>query len=153
MWSRQPSTSPRLIRLHSPLPGSQTLPDGCDLWLTNHHESSQIEQYLCTDRDISKLQVPPSGVRSCCFPLFATQAQSCRSASLWRTRHSWSGRPENLQNDKFTDQIVSREFFSLHAYSCLKLDMKIVLPTKKINHIWQKNWRSLFHYIRKAQIL
>jgi len=110
---------------------------------------SQREQYLCTPRDISKLQVPPS-------------VQSYRFASLWWTHHSWPGHPENLQNEKLTHQIASRDFFSstccfspLYTYCsetwwnhALKLGMNMYSQDKSTIHVF------LFHYrIRKAHVI
>ena len=95
---------------------------------------SQREQYLCTPRDISKLQVPPS-------------VQSYRFASLWWTHHSWPGHPENLQNEKLTHQIASRDFFFFYMLlfpliyilfwdlmkPCLKIRYEHVFP-RQINY-------------------
>lgn len=102
---RQPSTTDQLFRLCSLLPDSQTLPKGCE----EPHEEPKRTASL-RDRNISKLGVPPSGVHSCCFPLFATQVQSCCFESLRQTQNSWSGHPGNLQKEKFTHQIFQQGF-------------------------------------------
>lgn len=131
----QPSTSARLFRLCSLF---SRIHKPCPMIVTSeepHTEPKRTVSLLRHNIKISKLQVPPSGVHSCCFPWFATQVQSCRFASLYRTHHSCrSGHPE-----KFTEREAHtsdfQQFFFLHAAfppiymflvltkPCLKLDM------------------------------